>query len=399
MAPGVADQRVAIALSYYSPYVSGLTNTARDIAEGLAGRGWDVTVVTCRHDRRLARTEDLNGVRVIRTPVVASLGKGLISPAFAVTCAREIRRAGLGTLHLPMLEAGAVAGLVGHRTPLVAMYHCDVILEATPMGRATMAALDASARMALRRSDQVVVSSLDYFSSSRLGTSSPARLIAIPPPSHRRAGGRPTFRDGDGPHIGFLGRIVAEKGVPSLATAFRDVAGPEWRLLLGGDHVRVAGGSTVDAVRRAARDDARIRILGFVPDERLDDFYASLDLFVLPSVNPLEAFGIAQAEAILAGVPVVASDLPGVRQPILTTGFGLLVPPGDVSALGDALQAAVRTPRSTWVSERHAAAGRFERASVLDSWEEALRQARSSGVRQARHGQRRRRNQATACRG
>ena len=122
--------------------------------------------------------------------------------------------------------------------------------------------------------------------------------------------------------MGFLGRIVEEKGIPYLVEAFRSVASSNWRLLIGGEFQNIAGGSRIEEVRRAAEEDPRISILGFIPDDQLANFYASMDVFAFPSINPLEAFGIAQVEAMFAGVPVVASDLPGVRQPVMRTGNG-----------------------------------------------------------------------------
>jgi glycosyltransferase involved in cell wall biosynthesis len=178
------------------------------------------------------------------------------------------------------------------------------------------------------------VGSMDYADASRMAALLAApRTVAIAPPCADRSGGSPRFREGTGRHIGFLGRIVAEKGVEHLVAAFRRVADHDARLLLAGDYSKVAGGSVIARVREAAQGDPRIRILGFVPDEQLADFYASIDVFAFPSVNSLEAFGIAQVEAMLAGVPVVASDLPGVRTPVCETGFGVIVPPADVDAL------------------------------------------------------------------
>ena len=63
-----------VALDYYAPYVSGLTNVARDVAEGLAARGHRVRVLTSRHDRSLPERELLNGVEVERAPVLARMG-------------------------------------------------------------------------------------------------------------------------------------------------------------------------------------------------------------------------------------------------------------------------------------------------------------------------------------
>ena len=154
-------------------------------------------------------------------------------------------------------------------------------------------------------------------------------MQVVAPPCPAPPPGQPTYRETDGPHIGFLGRIVREKGLEHLVRGFRALPDPDARLLIGGDFTHVAGGSVIAQVRAAIDGDPRVRLLGFVPEERLGEFYASLDVFTLPSVNAFEAFGIVQAVAMLAGVPVLSSDIPGVRQPVMQTGFGTLVPPAD----------------------------------------------------------------------
>ena len=194
----------------------------------------------------------------------------------------------------------------------------------------------------------------------------------------RRLPGEPTYRETDGPHIGFLGRIVREKGLEHLVRGFRALPDPDARLLIGGDFTHVAGGSVIAQVRAAIDDDPRVRLLGFVPEERLGEFYASLDVFTLPSVNAFEAFGIVQAVAMLAGVPVLSSDIPGVRQPVMQTGFGTLVPPADQGAITRGLQELYTNPPDREVGADRAAPGvlRGQRARHLRG---AARQSRSSG--------------------
>jgi glycosyltransferase involved in cell wall biosynthesis len=362
---------VVAVLTYYAPYVSGLSATARDVAEGLAARGWSVRVVTSQHDPALPLEENLNGVHVIRCPAVAMLTKGIVCPSFVPRAVHELRKAAVGHLHVPLLEAGAIATLV-RSTPLLTTYYCDIALPPSHLNRAAMAAVFASARQAIRRSRSVVVLSDDYARSSRLWNLLKNRqMVAIPPPCRDRSGGEPVFRDGPGPHIGFLGRIVEEKGLENLIEAVVKIDRDDLRLLIGGDYNGVAGGSVIGHLQKVAGDDDRVRFLGFLPEESLADFYASLDCFAFPSVNSFEAFGIVQIEAMSAGVPVVASDRPGVRVPVAETGFGVLVPQGDPSALRQGIVEVLEAPPSAVEGQRRTMQ-RFGTDAVVQTYERAL---------------------------
>ena len=370
--PGLRHDDVAVALTYYAPYVSGLTNMARDIAEGLAARGRRVTVITSRYDSHLPREEEINGVRVLRAPVIARLGRGVVSPQFVRIARATFARATVGALHLPMLEAGAIAA--GMATPLVSTYHCDVTLPPGLINTVQRAVVDASNRAALRRSVAVTATSEDYARHSRMWPEIEPAMAVVPPPCPPPPPGQPSYRETDGLHVGFLGRIVREKGLEYLVRGFRALPDPDARLLIGGDFTHVAGGSVIERVRAAIGDDPRIRLLGFVPQQRIGDFYASLDVFTLPSVNAFEAFGIVQAVAMLAGVPVLSSDIPGVRQPVAQTGFGALVPPADPGAITAALRRMRDEPPDR--AAGLATAGRaFSVAAVLDAYEVLLDKA------------------------
>ena len=335
-APGVPAADVVMALTYYAPYVSGLTNAARDVAVGLAARGQRVTVVTTQHDPALPLEEVLDGVRVVRTPVALRLGKGTVSPGFVGAVARETRGAGVLNLHLPMLEAGLVARR--SQAPVVLTYQCDVSLPPGLLNLVQGRAVDVSSRVAMARARAVGVTSEDYAQHSRLWTAMQGKEREIPAPCLDRSGGSPRFRDGDGFHVGFLGRIVEEKGVHHLVEGFQALGDPAARLLIAGDFAAVAGGSVIARVRRAIGDDDRIRVLGFMPDAALADLYASIDGFALPSVNAFEAFGIVQVEAMMTGVPALASDMPGVRQPVLRTGYGAIARPRDAASIAEGLR-------------------------------------------------------------
>lgn len=326
---------ITVVLNYYAPYVSGLTETARIVVEGLADRGWRVAVVTTSHDSDLPSHEIMRDVHVFRAPIAFRIGRGPVSPAF-LTLARQLAtRSRMLHLHLPMLEAAAVTWLA-QRIPILSTYHIDVWIPPSATSRFQIAGVNMSARAALRRSHHVVVNSDDQARNSLLWPSIDAvEWSSIPAPCLDARGGAPAFRDGSGHHVGFLGRIVPDKGIEYLIRGFRQIAAPEDRLLLAGEHEAVAGGSNMLLLHAAADGDERIRFLGPLNRPGTRDFYASIDTFALTSVA--ESFGIVQAEAMMCGLPVVGSDLPGGRVPIVQTGFGRLTSPRDVPAIAAAL--------------------------------------------------------------
>lgn len=326
---------VTFVLTYYYPYVSGLTNVARDLAEELVKRGKTVAVIATQHTKELALHEIINGVEVIRTPVIFKLGKGVISPSLISTVSRISKISKLINIHSPMLEAGIIAKFSS--CPVVTTYQCDVSLPPTLMGKLQNIIMDFSTKKCIKYSKFITVSSDDYINSSRIVDYIEDKRVVIPPTCHLRTSGSPAFRDGGGMHVGFLGRIVEEKGIEYLVDGFRRFDNPEARLLIAGDFSNIAGGSVIERVKSKIGNDSRIKLLGFLDDAELNDFYASIDVFALPSVNPFEAFGIVQVEAMMLGIPVIASNMPGVRQPVILTGMGAIVEPRDENSITEAL--------------------------------------------------------------
>lgn len=334
--------RITVGLAYYSPYVSGLSEVARRLCEEMARRGWEVHVVTTRHDPGLARHAVVGGVGIRRCRTLMGLGRAPVSPSFPISLIRSARQSDVTLLHLPLPEAGLVSLFVP-RSRLFTFYHCDPATLQVPGESLFRRLIDLSSRIAVRRSHTAISTSEDYARSSRLSRDLLRRNAVIPPPCIERPLGEPSFRETPGLHVGFLGRIVEEKGLEHLVAAFRRLEDPDARLLVAGEFDELAGGSVIRSVSRVAAGDPRIRFLGYLPEESIPDFYASLDVFVLPSVDSFEAFGIVQVEALLAGVPVITTDLPGVRTVAPSLGAGTVVPRRDARALEQALREAEHT--------------------------------------------------------
>jgi glycosyltransferase involved in cell wall biosynthesis len=73
-------------------------------------------------------------------------------------------------------------------------------------------------------------------------------------------------------------------------------------------------------------------------------FLNEAEVTVLPSINSTESFGMVQVESMISGTPVIASDLPGIRQPVLSTGMGVIIPPQNAESLAQALITVLRQP-------------------------------------------------------
>lgn len=131
-----------------------------------------------------------------------------------------------------------------------------------------------------------------------------------------------------------LGRHVYYKGFEFLIRALASL--PDAALALGGQ------GPLTAELRRIAREAGvadRVHFVGRIPDAELPAWYHACDVFCLPSVEPAEAFGIVQVEAMACGRPVLCCELGnGVNWVNRDGETGVAVPPADAAALAAALQ-------------------------------------------------------------
>ena len=339
--------RILHVLNYYAPHLSGLTEYARLVAEALAAE-FEVTVLAMRHSPDLAPEELLRGVRVRRASPLVKLHKGILSLDFLRQYRRLAAGADVAHLHLPMLEAGLLARLTPASTPLVMTYQCDLAPARrwSAVDRLAVAAVRASGRASAARARAILVSSVEYAAGSPVIGRWREKWVEVFPPDNAPPGLEPSRLPESGPPtVGFLGRFVEEKGIDVILDAvplvLREL--PATRFILAGDYESVPGGSQMGRLRARLQEfAAQVEVPGKLPTERIFDFYRSLDLFLLPSINAYEAFGIVQIEAMKSGVGVIASDLRGVRVPVGLTGCGAIVPPGDSHALAQAILAGLR---------------------------------------------------------
>jgi glycosyltransferase involved in cell wall biosynthesis len=100
----------------------------------------------------------------------------------------------------------------------------------------------------------------------------------------------------------------------------------------------------------------------------MGDFFGACDVLTVPSINSTETFGLVQVEAMLSGCPVVATNLPGVREPIRMTGMGEVVPIKDARALADGIVKVLQN-REKYVRPREQVAEMFAIERTVSAYE------------------------------
>ncbi|MFQ5957743.1 MAG: glycosyltransferase family 4 protein [Alphaproteobacteria bacterium] len=188
----------------------------------------------------------------------------------------------------------------------------------------------------------------------------PARFARAGDDGARRALRRALDTPDDAVVVMTIGRLVAEKGYPELFKAMRRLDAVLWVVgeRLPSDHARAIDGEIAAATSDPILS-ARIRLLGRRED--VPDLLRAADIFVLPSHR--EGMPRAIIEAMMAGLPVVATDIRGTREEVVDGETGLLVPVDDAPALTAALG---RLAREADLRARWGAAGRARARALFD---------------------------------
>jgi len=162
-----------------------------------------------------------------------------------------------------------------------------------------------------------------------------------------------------------VSRLVRHKGYPELAAAMREV--PDADLWVVGERLLTDRGADMLALLRDAGLGSRLHLLGYRTD--VAAILAAADVFVLPSL--FEGLPMSVIEAMLTGLPVVATAVRGPREQVVPEVTGLLVPPASVMPLAKALNRLVDDPST------RAAMGAAGRERALALYDEAAVLART----------------------
>ena len=257
------------------------------------------------------------------------------------------------------------------RHPLIALVHHPLALE-SGLSKAQTNMLRESERAALAATRCVVVNSAATARHLIADYAVPADRIVIAPPGSDPAPAPAPAPAASGSHDGIVrllsvGAVVPRKGFDVLIAALATLTDLPWQLTIAGDRSRdPKTAAQLDADITRFKLDSRVAVLGAVSPGRLAELYASADLFALAS--RFEGYGMAYAEAIAHGLPVVGTAA-GAIPDTVPAGAGVLVAPDDVDAFALALRLVIenRGERLRLATCARAAAG------LLPTWQDSAK--------------------------
>ncbi len=332
----------------YYPVIGGIETIVTTLAEGLnASPEIDVRVLVCSGGRVVkSKNEIVRGVKVKYLPTLGKIASLPISPTFF----EAMRRTHADILHIH--EPFPLADLALTLQPsvwknfrrVVVSWHSDIVRQ-----KWVLSAYAPLLHRFLKKADRIIVATPNHIDTSDFLCHYRQKCEVIPygvdldwvRDRSSRSNLVQQYKEQFGsPLILFVGRLVYYKGIDFLIKALKPIKNA---------HLLVVGSgplhSELEGIIRSQGLDDRASIIPHVSSENLHALYEASDVFVLPSIEPSEAFGIVQVEAMACGKPVISTNLPTgvtfVNQHGLT---GITVPPRDIQALTSAIEMLIKNP-------------------------------------------------------
>lgn len=325
---------------FYPPVFGGIETATYELAEGLIARGVPTDVLCANTERRAVR-DTYGPVRVSRAASYAKLLSTSMAPGLITELARMRGLHDIVHVHLPNPMANLALRLAPPKARIVLHWHSDIINQAR-----ALKLYEPLQQWMLKRADAIIATSPPYAAHSPWLRPFSEKVHVVPlgiqpdrlqQPEQALVDARRALRarHGDRPLVFSIGRMATYKGFDVLIEASRALQ-PQALVVVGG------GGELLEThreqVRRLGLED-RIVFTGRLSDLEVAAYMAEAILFCLPSTNRAEAFGMVLLEAMVAGLPIVSTDIAGSGVPWVNAHgeSGLNVPVQQPQALADAI--------------------------------------------------------------
>ena len=316
---------------FYPPHIGGIETLIAQRADYFSHRpDVQVKVLVCQ-ERGHGVRERVGDVEVLRAGSFGTVCSSPVSLDFFRQFRKMAAWADVIEIHTPFPPGDLACLLFAGDKRVVIAWHSDVVRQ-----KKLLAVYRPLLHAFLRRADVIITATPGHIRSSAFLPPFREKCRIIPYPlarEHYHSKPSAPVLHPDDPKackLLFVGRLVYYKGADVLVRAMRHVRGCELFL---------CGTGVLEERLRQMAEGLPVHFMGQPDDAMLREMFADCDIFVLPSVENSEAFGIVQQEAMACGKPVINTALPtGVPFVSIHRQTGLTVPPGDVKALARAIQ-------------------------------------------------------------
>ncbi len=363
--------KIAQLTPYFYPHLGGVESHVLELSKKLIDMGHEVFVVTTKLDD--TEEEDVvEGVPVKRvepltiflsTPIVPGISDVLLKEDYDILHSHSPP---------PIMSFLGVRAAKKKDVPFLLTYHCDLEIPHA-FGPLLVNLYERTlGTYTVNKSDKIITTTTSYGATSKAVWHQDADIIPNAVDTERfhpsNDGGwvREELGIGDKKLITYVGRIVYHKGLEYFVRSAKHLNDRDVQfMLVGTGDFRE---ELEDIIEREGLEDM-VMFAGRVPNKDLPDYYAATDVFILPSVSRLEAFGIVALEAMASCVPVIVSDIPGVREVIVEGKHGLLAEPMNSEDLAGKIRTLLENPE---MAERMGRNGR-ERVVEKFTWEKVAK--------------------------
>lgn len=341
-------------LTYYLPNISGITQYAVILAEELVKRKYKVEVICS------GRNRNINNVKVVGINGF-QINKGFVMPGYFFESFRIVKRQDVIICNLPSVESFWLA-LWGRLLDkkVIVIHHCEFNFTGTVSNKIISILTYPIHFFVYLWANTITSYTEDYAITSIFLKFFKNKIKYILPPIKMRKSEILNSKNRK-KNVGFVGRIGWEKGLGYLIEAMKNV---DAKLELIGPYKEVVGDNFYKKLKN-------IDLVGPIEHDKLNKYYEKFDCLVLPSINNLETFGIVQAEAMVCGTPVVASDLPGVRVPIQMTGMGEIANVADSLSLQKKISLVLKNGKKYYQNKARNL-DQFDYRVTIDQYEKIL---------------------------
>ena len=321
----------------FYPFTGGVENYVYYTSRGLVELGHEIKVI-CANEPTSKKEEVVDGIMVKRLSYLTKIANTNITPGLPLALAGEDYDIMHTHIPTPWSADWSLLDAVIKRKPLVVSYYNDITGKGAAGAFANLYNKTAL-KLLLKRADKIIIIQENYSSTSSHLSKYKDKIVVVPCgadvdrfiPSHAPKDENTIF------FLSLLDEFHKYKGLEYLLKALTIVKKeiPTVKLVVGGK------GSLLEHYKNVTSDlglAENVEFHGFIPDDKITEYYSRANVFVLPSISSVqEGFGIVALEALACKTPVITTEIVGVSSDLKEENAGLIIPPRDPDSLAAAI--------------------------------------------------------------